>query len=135
MGHNHHRQVQLHDQAAQQIEQARLHRYVQPAGGLIHKHQPRLRHQIAGDLQALLHPAGKGGGQVVNARRRDLHLLQPLPGGGANIAVVTGPGGHQAFADIAAGRDLAAQAVHRMLMHHAPFGAQQTSAIRFAHGV
>ena len=52
-----------------------LTEFVGTAGRFIHKHQLRLRHQIAGDLQTLLHAAGKGGGQVVNARRRDLHLL------------------------------------------------------------
>ena len=46
---------------------ARLHGDVQPAGGFIHKHQFWLRHEVAGDLQSLLHPAGKGGGQIVNA--------------------------------------------------------------------
>ena len=33
------------------------------------------------------------------------------------------------------GGDLATQTVHRVLMHYAPFGAQQASAFGFAHGV
>ena len=44
-------------------------------------------------------------------------------------------GGHQAFADIASGRDLTAQAVHRVLVHHAPLGAQQAAALGLAHAV
>ena len=91
--------------------------------------------EVAGDLQALLHTAGKGGWQVVNTRGRDLHLLQPALRGGADVAVVTRASGHQAFADIASGGDLTAQAIQRMLMHHAPFGAQQTATVGLVHAV
>lgn len=68
-------------------------------------------------------------------REGNLHLLQPLFGGGANVAVVAGAGGHEPFADVAPGGDLATQTVHRVLMHYAPFGAQQAAAFGFAHGV
>jgi hypothetical protein len=34
---------------------------------------------FAGDLQALLHTAGKNGGQVINARRRDLTSCSHCP--------------------------------------------------------
>ena len=135
MGDNHHCQVQLYHQAAQQVEQARLHRDVQPAGGFIHKHQLRVRDQVAGDLQALLHAAGEGGGQVFDTRGGDFHFFQPVLRRSADIAVVARAGGHQAFADIASGRDLTAQAVHRVLVHHAPLGAQQAAALGLAHAV
>ncbi|SQA98129.1 Uncharacterised protein [Cedecea neteri] len=78
-----------------------------------------MSHQVAGDLQALLHPAGKRGRQVVNTGRRDFDFFQPALGGGTNVAVVARPGCHQALADVAPGRNVAAQAVHRMLVHHA----------------
>ena len=133
MGDNHHREVQLHHQAAQQVEQAGLHRHIQPAGRFIHKHQLRMRHQVAGNLQTLLHAAGKGGRQVVDPVGGNLHLFQPLLRGGTNIAVMTCPGRHQPLADIAACRHLAAQAVEWMLMHHAPFGTQQATAVGLAH--
>lgn len=94
-----------------------------------------MRHQVAGDLQTLLHAAGKGGRQVVDPVGGNFHLFQPLLRGGANVAVMTRPGRHQPLADIAACRDLAAQAVERMLMHHAPFGAQQATAVGLAHCV
>ena len=133
MGDNHHREVQLHHQAAQQVEQAGLHRHIQPAGRFIHKHQLRMRHQVAGNLQTLLHTAGKGGRQVVDPVGGNFHLFQPLLRGGTNIAVMTRPGRHQPLADIAACRHLAAQAVEWMLMHHAPFGTQQATAVGLAH--
>ncbi len=44
-------------------------------------------------------------------------------------------GGHQPFADVAAGGDLTAQAVQRVLVHHAPLGAQQAAALALRHGV
>ncbi|CSU44541.1 Uncharacterised protein [Shigella sonnei] len=92
-----------------------------------------MRHQVAGNLQTLLHTAGKGGRQVVDTVGGNLHLFQPLLRGSANIAVMSRPGRHQPLADIAACRHLAAQAVERMLMHHAPFGAQQATAVGLAH--
>ncbi|MNT63556.1 hypothetical protein D3C72_2013820 [compost metagenome] len=92
-------------------------------------------HQIAGNLQALLDPAGKRGRQVVEARRGDFYLFQPLLGGGADRAVMARAGSHQPFTDVSSRRHLAAQAVHRMLMYHAPFGAQQAAALGFAHAV
>ena len=48
---------------------------------------------------------------------------------------MTRPGRHQPLADIAACRHLAAQAVERMLMYHAPFGAQQATAVGLAHRI
>ncbi len=45
-----------------QIEQARLHRHVEAAGRLVHEDQPRPGDEVAGDLQALVHAAGKGAG-------------------------------------------------------------------------
>jgi hypothetical protein len=55
--------------------------------------------------------------------------------GGADIAVVARAGCHQPLADVSARGYLAAQAVHRVLMHHAPLGAQQAAAFGFAHPV
>ena len=124
-----------YQQAAQQVEQASLYRDVQPAGRFIHKHQLWLGDQIAGDLQTLLHAAGEGGRQVVDARGGNFNLFQPVLRRGADVAVVARAGGHQPFADVAPGGDLATQTVHRVLMHYAPFGAQQASAFGFAHGV
>ncbi|WP_234782198.1 ATP-binding cassette domain-containing protein, partial [Enterobacter hormaechei] len=51
------------------------------------------------------------------------------------VAVVARAGGHQPFADVAPRRDLAAQAIHRVLVHHAPLGAQQAAALGFAHAI
>ncbi|KJR29145.1 hypothetical protein UF31_20855, partial [Vibrio parahaemolyticus] len=103
VGDDHHRQVQLAHQAAQQVEQARLHRHVEAAGGVVHEHQARRRDQVAGDLQALLHAAGKGSRQVVDAQRIDLHLFQPVQPGLAQPTVVAHALGHQPFADVGAG--------------------------------
>ncbi|MNV05809.1 hypothetical protein D3C71_961590 [compost metagenome] len=86
-------------------------------------------------MQALLHSAGKGGWQIVDTRRRDFDIGQPLLGGRADIAVVARARCHQPFADVPARRHLAAQAVHWMLMHHAPFRTQQAAALGFTHAV
>ena len=57
------------DQAAQQVEDARLHRDVEAAGRLVHEHQPGLADEVAGDLQALAacrrsrRSAGRRGGR------------------------------------------------------------------------
>ncbi len=135
VGDDHRRQLHLHHQVAQQIEQARLHRHVQPAGRLVHKHQLGVGDQIAGDLQPLLHAAGEGGRQIVEARQRDFDVFQPLAGLAANVAIVALADGHQPLADVAAGGDLRPQPVERVLVHHAPVGAQQAAAIALRHGV
>ncbi|MNS79189.1 hypothetical protein D3C72_1128360 [compost metagenome] len=135
VGDDHRRQLHFHHQSAQQIEQPRLHRNVQTAGGFVHKYQLRVGHQIAGDLQALLHAAGKGGRQIVKARQRDLNVFQPLPGLTADVAIVALADGHQPFADVAAGGNLGPQPVERVLMHYAPVGAQQAAAIAFRHRI
>ncbi len=47
--------------------------------------------KVAGNLQTLLHAAGKGGRQVVDPVGGNLHLFQPFLRGGANIAVTRAP--------------------------------------------
>ena len=59
-----------------QVEQARLHRDVEAAGRFVHEDQARARDQVAGDLQPLLHAAGEGARQVVDAVGID---LDPAP--------------------------------------------------------
>jgi hypothetical protein len=79
------------DEAAQQVEQPRLHRDVEAAGRLVHEDQARLRHQVARDLQALAHAAGEGAG-VVDAGGVDLDARsQSMARFGADAAVVRGP--------------------------------------------
>ena len=63
-------EAELGDEAAQQVEQARLHRDVEAAGRLVHEDEPRLGDEVARDLQALAHAAGIGARRVVDARRR-----------------------------------------------------------------
>ena len=103
MGDDHHRQVQLAHQAAQQVEQARLHRHIEAASRLVHKDQPWAGDQVTGDLQALLHAAREGARQIVDAQRVDFHLLQPVDTGRAQFAVVAHALGHQPLADIGPG--------------------------------
>ena len=52
-----------------------------------------------------------------------------------NNESIISKGNDQPLADIAACRHLAAQAVEWMLMHHAPFGAQQATAVGLAHAI
>src|SRR3546814_5197762 len=47
----------LAHQAAQQVEEAGLDGNVEAAGRLVHEYEARLGHQVARDLQALLHAA------------------------------------------------------------------------------
>ena len=79
----------------------------------------------AGDLQALEHAAGEGGGEVVDAGRVDLDLGEPVHGGGADLGVVAGAGGHEALADVAAGGDAHAERLAGVLVDEAPVGAVQ----------
>ncbi len=135
MSDDHHRQVQLAHQATQQVEQARLNGDIEAPSRLVHKHQARRGDQVAGDLQALLHATGEGARQVVDTRRVDLHLAQPVEPGGAQLAVVTHALGHQPLADIGAGRHRHAQAVTRVLLDEAPLGAQQRAPLGLAGAV
>ena len=114
----------LGDEAAQQVEQARLHRNVEAAGRLVHEHQSRTGHQIAGDLQALAHAAGIGARLVVDA----VALISTRPSqsiaGVADLAVVAVADRHQALADIGAGADtVMRRPSRRVLVHEPPFGA------------
>jgi hypothetical protein len=48
--------------------------------------QPRMRHQRAGDLQALQHAAGEGPRQVIDPVGVDLHLRKPVDGAAARMS-------------------------------------------------
>ncbi len=135
MGDDDHGQIQFAHQPAQQIEQAGLHRYVEPAGGFVHEHQSGAGDQIAGDLQALLHAAGKSPRQVVDALRIDLHLGQPVQRGTAQLLIIAYPLRHQTLADIGAGRHAHAQTIARILFDKAPLGAQQRAPLRLTGAV
>src|SRR3546814_15044886 len=56
----------------------RLHGNVEPAGRLVHEDEARPRHQVAGDLEALLHAAGEVLRLVVYAAKVELDLGQPV---------------------------------------------------------
>ena len=72
VGDDDRRQAEIGDEAAQQVEQARLHRDVEAAGRLVHEDEARAGDEVAGDLQALAHAAGKGARLVVDAVGVDL---------------------------------------------------------------
>ncbi|MNL09791.1 hypothetical protein D3C87_1305640 [compost metagenome] len=135
VGDDHHGQVQFTHQPAQQVEQARLYRHIEATGRLVHEHQPWTGHQVAGDLQALLHAAGEGPGQVVDALRIDFHLAQPVEPGPTQLLVIAHALGHQALADVGSSGNAHAQTVARVLFDEAPFGAQQGAALGFAGAV
>ena len=78
VGHDDRRQAEIGDQPAQQVEQPRLHRDVEAAGRLVHEHQARRGDEVAGDLQALAHAAGKGARLVVDAVGVDLDAVEPV---------------------------------------------------------
>ena len=98
-------EAEIGDQAAQQVEQARLHRDVEAAGRLVHEDQARPGDEVAGDLQALAHAAGEGARLVVDAVGVDLDAAEPVERRGADAAVVAVADRHQPLADIGAGRD------------------------------
>jgi len=72
---------------------------------------------------------------VVDAVSRDLDAVEPGQRFRTDVAVVAGTLGHQALADIAAGRDPKAQAVTRVLVHEAEFRAEQDAALGLRDGV
>src|SRR3546814_7518682 len=51
---------------------------VEAAGRLVHEYEARLGHQVARDLQALLHAAREVFRPVVDAAEVELHLGQPV---------------------------------------------------------
>ena len=89
-----------------------------------------MRHQVAGNLQALLHAARVGGWQVVNAAGVEFHALHPTGGLAAQITVVASAQGHQAFAHIGTARHVHAQAIAGMLFNKTPIGARQPAQAR-----
>ena len=90
--------------------------------------------QIARYLQALLHAARVGVGQVVYAACVQLHALHPLLGLAAQVTVVARAQRHKALAHVGATRHIHAQAVARMLLHKAPVGACQPAQAHLRHG-
>ena len=99
------RKAEVLHEATQQVEQTCLHRDVEAAGRLVHEDEARGRHQIARDLQALAHAAGKGARLVVDAVETDLDPAEPVARRLADPAIVPVTDRHQALADIGAGRD------------------------------
>ena len=84
-----------------------MNRNVETAGRLVHEHEARRGHEIAGDLQSLAHSPGIGPGSVVEPVGGEFRRgLEPLGGGRANAAVVAIAERHQALTDVAAGRTL-----------------------------
>ena len=130
--HDDRREPEVGDEPAQQIEQPRLHRNVEPAGRLVHEDEPRIGDQVARDLQALAHAAGEGARLIVDAVLGDLDAPQPLDRGRADAAVVPVADRHHALADIGAGGDGHAQPVGRVLVHEAPVGPHQEAALGLA---
>ena len=104
---------------------------VQPSSGFVHEDDARLGDQVAGDLQPLLHAAGKSLGEMVDAVGTDFHFSQPLCRGFADVAIVPGSGGHEPFAQVGPSGDAKAQTIAGILMNHAEFGAQQFASDRF----
>ena len=94
-----------------------------------------MRHQRARDLQALQHAAGERARQIVDAVGVDLHLRQPVDRLRTNVAVMPRALRHQPFADIAAGGDVHAQVLPRILMHETPVGTMQRAQRRRRHRV
>ena len=120
------------DEVAHEIEQPRLHRHVEPAGRLVHEHQPRCSDQIARDLQPLPHAARIGLWRIVDAADVDLDALQPRGRGIADTAVVIPADRHQPLADIGAGGDRHPQPLRGVLVHIAPIGAEQETPLGLA---
>jgi hypothetical protein len=87
--------------------------------------------QIAGDLQALLHPAGKGARAVVDAVGGDLDPAQPVNRLVADVAIMARAHGHQPLTHIATCGHSPPQPIARILVDIGPFGAAQTAAVCF----
>ena len=133
MRHDDRRKPHLAHQPAQQVQKPRLHADIQPAGRFVHEHQPRPGHQVARDLQPLLHAARKGRRAVVDPVGGDLDPAQPVGRRVADRAVVPRAHGHQPLAHIAAGGDPHPQPVARVLVHEGPVGARQPAPLGLGH--
>jgi hypothetical protein len=88
--------------------------------------------RLARDLKPLTHSAGIGVRRVVDPPAIDLDAREPIARGVADPAVVTPADRHQPFADIGARGHGHAQTQGRILMHVAPIGAKEETALRFA---
>src|SRR3546814_3418089 len=86
---------------------------VEAAGRLVHEYEARLGHQVARDLQALLHAAREVFRPVVDAAEVELHLGQPvlrLVPDGTVVAGAGGPDGRPPLAPPARPHGAAARA-------------------------
>ena len=133
MGDDDGRKPHFAHQPAQQVQQTRLHADIKAPGRFVHEHQTRRGHQIAGDLQALLHTAGKGARAVVDAVGCNFDPAQPVDSLIADVAVMPRADGHQAFTHIAACRYPHPQAVTRVLVHKGPIGARHAATLGLCH--
>jgi hypothetical protein len=120
-------QAQVGDQPAQQVEQPRLHRDVEPAGGLVHEHQAGPVTRLRAICRRCCMPPEK----VLRGRssmRAASISTRPASRRCRGSAVVARADRHQPLADIGAGADVHAQAVARVLVDEAPVGAHQQRA-------
>ena len=116
-------EAEFRNEAADQIEQARLHRNVETRRRLVHEDEARMRDEIASDLQTLAHAARESARRIVDPVGLDLDAGQPIGSRRANAPVMPSADGHEPLADIAAGRDAHAKPLGRVLADEAPVGA------------
>ncbi|MND47991.1 hypothetical protein D3C80_388990 [compost metagenome] len=135
MGDDDNGETEIIDEAADQIEQTRLHGDIEATGRLIHEDEARRGDEVAGNLQALAHPTREGAGLVVDTVGADFHPLQPFAGRLPDIAVMPVADSHQPLADIGAGRNRHAQSIRRVLVHETPVGPHQETPFGLAHMV
>ncbi len=74
-------------------------------------------------------------GAIVDAGAGNLDTLQPIQRALADLPVMPVSAVHQPLADIAAGRDIHAQAITRVLVNDAPGRAHQPAALLLRHGI
>ena len=116
-------EAKLVAQSAQQIEQPRLNRYIETAGRLVHKDEPRVGDHVAGDLQAPPHAAGEGQRRAIDVFDLDLDLGEPVHRCRADVAVMTIADRHQALADIGPRPEPETQPIARVRVDKTPIKA------------
>jgi hypothetical protein len=130
VGDDDRRQAHVADETAQQVKKAGLDRHVKAAGGFVHKDKTGPGNEVAGDLQALLHPAGEGCGAVINAFCVDLDSFQPVGRPATDIAIVAFAHRHHALAHVAARAHAHPQSVSGVLVDEGPVGSAQHAPFR-----
>ena len=125
VGHDDGREPEVRDEPAQEVEQPGLDRHVEAPRRLIHEDQTRAHHEVARDLEPLLHAAREGLRQVIDARSVDLHAPEPRERLVPDAPVVARAEREQPLAHVRAGRDAHAQPVGRVLVDDAPVGARE----------